>query len=151
MLIRITDGVPEKNPIVETNFRQLFPNTSFPFPLAPADVEGMGYGIYERTEEPDTDKYEKAVEGLPVKGEDDIWRQFWSVEDMTTEERQEVDNVKAGQVRSLRSRDLWNSDWTQVADAQVDKGSWAAYRQLLRDIPSQSGFPWDVTWPEEPT
>tara|TARA_R100000541_G_scaffold58254_3_gene69256 strand:+ start:239 stop:424 length:186 start_codon:yes stop_codon:yes gene_type:complete len=28
--------------------------------------------------------------------------------------------------------------------------AWRTYRQLLRDVPTQSGFPTDVTWPVEP-
>ena len=30
------------------------------------------------------------------------------------------------------------------------KGPWAVYRQALRDIPEQPGFPWDVEWPTKP-
>lgn len=33
---------------------------------------------------------------------------------------------------------------------QMLKGEWAVYRQALRDIPEQSGFPWDVEWPTKP-
>ena len=53
-------------------------------------------------------------------------------------------------VRMLRDGMLSSSDWTQVADAPVDKAAWATYRQALRDIPSQAGFPNEVTWPVEP-
>ena len=45
---------------------------------------------------------------------------------------------------------LVTSDWTQVLDAQVDRTAWAFYRQTLRDMTMQLGFPWDVTWPQEP-
>ena len=27
---------------------------------------------------------------------------------------------------------------------------WAEYRQALRDVPEQEGFPFNVTWPQEP-
>lgn len=53
-------------------------------------------------------------------------------------------------VRAMRNEKLKDSDWTQVADAPVDKQAWATYRQALRDITSQSGFPWEVTWPVAP-
>lgn len=53
-------------------------------------------------------------------------------------------------VRSQRNDLLAASDWTQVADAPVDKASWADYRQALRDIPQQAGFPENVIWPEQP-
>jgi len=60
------------------------------------------------------------------------------------------DEEKAGQVRAERNDKLTASDWTQVADAPVDKAVWATYRQALRDITAQSGFPWTITWPDAP-
>ena len=56
----------------------------------------------------------------------------------------------AADIRTERDIKLTQSDWTQVADAPVDKASWATYRQALRDIPSQAGFPNEVIWPVEP-
>jgi hypothetical protein len=61
----------------------------------------------------------------------------------------ETDN-QAAQVRSQRDDALVASDWTQVADAPVDQAAWAAYRQALRDISTQAGFPFAVTWPVKP-
>lgn len=65
----------------------------------------------------------------------------------------EIDAEAAGQaaqVRQQRNAKLTASDWTQVADAPVDKEVWAAYRQALRDVTGQEGFPWTVQWPEMP-
>lgn len=56
----------------------------------------------------------------------------------------------ADQVRAERDRLLAESDWTQVADAPVDQAAWATYRQALRDVPEQVGFPESVVWPERP-
>lgn len=56
----------------------------------------------------------------------------------------------ASQVRAQRDELLTASDWTQVADAPVDQAAWASYRQALRDIPQQEGFPENVIWPEQP-
>lgn len=56
----------------------------------------------------------------------------------------------ANLVRAKRNALLSESDWTQLADAPVDRAAWASYRQALRDIPSQAGFPLDVVWPEKP-
>ena len=53
-------------------------------------------------------------------------------------------------VRQQRDNLLASSDWTQVADAPVDQTAWATYRQALRDLPQQEGFPESVTWPEQP-
>lgn len=74
--------------------------------------------------------------------------------DMTEEEMEEMkwdsSKIKARDVRRQRDVLLKGTDWTQVADAPVDQAVWAAYRQALRDIPQQEGFPDNVVWPVEP-
>ena len=57
--------------------------------------------------------------------------------------------IAAG-IRLERDSKLTQSDWTQVVDAPVDQAAWATYRQELRDVPAQAGFPNEVTWPVEP-
>ncbi|WP_338669789.1 tail fiber assembly protein [Pseudodesulfovibrio methanolicus] len=59
----------------------------------------------------------------------------------------------AADVRSQRDTLLDECDWTQVADAPLTTeqvAEWTTYRQALRDIPQQEGFPAEVTWPVEP-
>jgi len=58
--------------------------------------------------------------------------------------------AEAESVRSRRNTLLADSDWTQLADAPVDKAAWAAYRQALREVPEQQGFPSNVVWPTAP-
>jgi hypothetical protein len=60
-----------------------------------------------------------------------------------------ADELQA-EARAQRNQLLTASDWTQVADAPVDKDVWATYRQALRDITAQPGFPWEVIWPTQP-
>lgn len=60
------------------------------------------------------------------------------------------DAEQAKSVRTSRGEKLKDSDWTQVADAPVDKEVWATYRQALRDVTGQEGFPWTITWPTQP-
>lgn len=59
-------------------------------------------------------------------------------------------DTAAQDARAFRDRLLAASDWTQVADAPVDAAAWATYRQALRDVPQQAGFPENITWPEVP-
>jgi hypothetical protein len=54
-------------------------------------------------------------------------------------------------VRKKRDLLLQQSDWTQLIDAPVDREAWADYRQALRDLPQQEGFPREVVWPEVPS
>ena len=60
------------------------------------------------------------------------------------------DAEQAKSVRTSRNDKLKECDWTQITDATVDKTAWATYRQALRDITAQAGFPWTITWPDAP-
>jgi len=60
------------------------------------------------------------------------------------------DAEQAKAVRQQRGDLLTKSDWTQIADSTADKATWATYRQVLRDITSQAGFPWTIDWPAQP-
>jgi hypothetical protein len=60
------------------------------------------------------------------------------------------DAEQAASVRASRTQLLKDCDWTQIADSTADKTAWATYRQALRDITGQAGFPWTITWPDAP-
>jgi hypothetical protein len=81
---------------------------------------------------------------------DGKWYTKYSVADMDAEAITAKDAEQAKAIREERSTKLADCDWTQVADSPVDKAVWATYRQALRDVTTQSGFPWTVTWPESP-
>ena len=74
----------------------------------------------------------------------------YPVIDKTAQEIQQDIVNKSSEVRTQRNEKLSGSDWTQVADSPVDKTIWATYRQALRDITAQSGFPYTITWPDAP-
>jgi len=81
---------------------------------------------------------------------DGKWYTKYSVADMDDEAKAIKDAEQAEKTRSQRTDKLKDSDWTQVADAPVDQAAWATYRQALRDITSQAGFPWTINWPVAP-
>jgi len=57
------------------------------------------------------------------------------------------------QVRNKRDRLLSQSDWVVTRATETSESiptEWADYRQNLRDIPQQTGFPHDVVWPVDP-
>lgn len=58
--------------------------------------------------------------------------------------------LDAAWARIERDHRLSACDWTQVADSPVDRDAWAAYRQVLRDVPTQPGFPQSIEWPDIP-
>ncbi len=83
-----------------------------------------------------------------VEQVDGRWFTKYSVADLDDEAKAAKDAEQAKAVRADRNKRLADSDWTQVADAPVDKAAWATYRQALRDITNQNGFPWNIQWPE---
>lgn len=63
------------------------------------------------------------------------------------------DVEKAESVRRERDQKLAESDWRVIKSLESNQPQdfeWASYRQALRDVPSQAGFPWSVVWPQSP-
>lgn len=58
--------------------------------------------------------------------------------------------VMAEQVRQQRDRLLAECDWRSLPDAPGDRDTWLAYRQKLRDITQQPGFPDNIHFPTPP-
>lgn len=70
-------------------------------------------------------------------------------------EQREADHIasQAQEIREQRNFLLQESDWTRMDDNQLsesDRESWANYRQALRDISNQEGFPETVEFPTKP-
>ena len=61
-----------------------------------------------------------------------------------------ADDRTAEKVRRKRNAILKSSDWMANSDVTMSD-EWRTYRQALRDITSQEGFPNDITWPTEPS
>ena len=81
---------------------------------------------------------------------DGVWTQQYVVTELDAEDAAAKAQAQSVQVRAQRNVKLAASDWTQVIDAPVDQDAWATYRQALRDISAQEGFPWAVEWPTQP-
>jgi len=63
------------------------------------------------------------------------------------------DADQAKSVRTSRDDKLKETDWIVIKNLELNAnipGAWEVYRQALRDIPTQSGFPWTITWPDAP-
>lgn len=60
-------------------------------------------------------------------------------------------NERKQNARAQRNGLLYATDWTQARDIPEAIGvKWAPYRQALRDVPQQAGFPDNITWPTKP-
>lgn len=58
----------------------------------------------------------------------------------------------AAEARTKRDRLLVESDWTESTErlSLSVKANWATYRDELRNISDQAGFPYEITWPVAP-
>lgn len=75
----------------------------------------------------------------------------WSFYDPDT--KQWVVNDAAAKQYCIERRNklLASSDWTQMPDVTLaNKPAWATYRQALRDITAQTGYPFNIVWPTPP-
>lgn len=62
----------------------------------------------------------------------------------------EVQDALRTSVLSDRDKLLSETDWMALSDTKKMPSKWAKYRQALRDITVQKGFPENVEWPEKP-
>jgi hypothetical protein len=152
----------------EGEFRTLFPNTSLPQQLSEAIINELNADVvFEGPQATGGTRYQYS-QAAGVEQIDGKWYTKYvngpiftdvpatETTPLITAAEQEAayiaqkDASQATIERQQRDAKLASSDWTQVADAPVDKAAWATYRQALRDVPTQTGFPWEVTWPTTP-
>lgn len=73
---------------------------------------------------------------------------------LTVEQAQAADLAAlADTQRGERDRLLAAADWSMLPDAPLNgdqRSAWVVYRQALRDVTEQPGFPTDITWPTPP-
>jgi len=143
MYAKITNGVVEQFPYTLGNLRRDNPNTSFPKEIPSETL--AAYGVVKVTITP-----MPAIDGRThtqtrsVQLIDGVWTQVWTAEQLGEQEA-------GSNIRADRNSRLAQSDWTQGKDIpEATSTAWAAYRQALRDIPTQAGFPYNLTWPQEP-
>ena len=96
-----------------------------PFHATPDDVEELGREVYAQAIQGEVAPYEPPPPP--------------------------TDEQLADKARKERNKLLAETDWTQLADVpQATKDLWDDYRQALRDVPQQEGFPRNIVWPVKP-
>jgi hypothetical protein len=160
MYVKIVNSTVEAYPYSIKQLRADNPNVSFPANMAEGKLSQ--WGVYPVTIDTDpsydplTHKLQQAAEPVLVNG---AWILSKTVVPLTAEEIQDSYDAEATLVRAQRDRLLAESDWVTVKavdqNAQDNLGIqvpqvWLDYRQALRDITSQAGFPYNITWPTAP-
>ena len=144
MHIKLTNGQPEIYSIGQ--LRRDNPKTSFP--KAPSDVLLAEWGVYTYTvqDQPTADYMTQTITPTAIAQTDGVWVQGWEVGERP------VDDAKRN-VRAHRDALLADTDW--VVAVSYERGesvpsAWVSYRQALRDVTAQTGFPFAVDWPTKP-
>ena len=163
MEIRIRDT---GNVVTDSEFRAMFPNTGFPVILTADIINDFGGDVVlEGPQASGGDRYQYSQR----QGVEQIEGQWFTkyilgpvftdttAEDgtVTTAAEHEAaykaakDAEQAKNQRDQRNRKLAETDWRFCSDLTPSQ-EWKDYRQALRDVPSQEGFPWDIQWPTQP-
>ena len=153
-----------------SQFKATQPNTSFPKQITTDILDSYGYDpVLNGAQATVTAPYEVSVrDGIEeIKGQwftkfivGPVFTDTTDEEDVVTTAADNeaaykagVDATAATSVRTERDKLIAETDWTQLADSQLSdsvKAFWVTYRQELRDLPSTTGFPHEVTWPDQP-
>ncbi len=87
----------------------------------------------------------KYVNGVEVDMTENEIAEFQTEMEALAVKEAELDVIKQ---RTERNMLLAETDYAALPDTPEMSDAMAAYRQALRDVPAQSGFPTDITWPE---
>jgi hypothetical protein len=149
----------------EGEFRALFPNTSMPQQLSEellnsfgADVvfegpQATGGTVYQYSQASGVEQvngkwYTKYILG-PVFLDQVVDGVTTTAAEQEDAYKAQKDAEQAKNVRVTRDQKLADTDWRFRSDMTPSQ-EWIDYCQALRDVPSQEGFPWNITWPVEP-
>jgi len=156
MLVKTTDGQVEQFPYTLGDLRRDNPQTSFPKKIGDAIL--ASYGIFHvmpgaqpeydnlvqvLVRDPEPHNNETAVnEETGETYKTGRWVIGYTVENKPQDQAEDA-------VRNKRDLLLSDTDWMALSDNTVTP-AWASYRQALRDVTAQEGFPFSVDWPAKP-
>ena len=138
--LKITNGQPEIYSIGQ--LRRDNPQTSFP--KSPSDALLTEWGVYPYTvqDQPTVDYMTQTLTPTALAEVDGAWTQGWEVSNLSVEDAER-------NIRSHRDNLLQQTDWMALSDNTMTP-AWITYRQALRDLTAQPGYPFAVEWPTKP-
>lgn len=147
MYLKLTNGQPENYTIGQ--LRRDNPNTSFPKNIPSSILESFGVYTYTQEQQPAFNEKTQKLEDGGFVEQDGAWLRTWNIVEKTPEELAEWIESKKQQVRSQRDTLIAQTDYLALSDNTLSP-EMATYRQALRDITTQEGFPESVSWPTKP-
>jgi hypothetical protein len=165
LFVEVATGTPK----TKVQLRQENKHMSLPEAWTDATLEALGVARVAKTTAPDVGEWQVAIKD-GVEQVDGVWQEKWVTQEMFTEytETDEdgvettvtVQDQKDAKVaadnaaleateRSTRDDLLKATDHYGLSDVSMTDAM-TAYRQALRDVPQQEGFPGTITWPTKP-
>jgi hypothetical protein len=132
----------------ESEFRAMFPNTSMPQHLSEELINEFGGDVVFEGPQALPTRYQIAFAN-GVEQLDGKWYTKYSVSKMDQDAITAKDAEQSKNVRQQRDEKLKETDWRFRSDMNPSQ-DWVNYCQSLRDVPLQSGFPWEINWPTQP-
>jgi hypothetical protein len=96
---------------------------------------------------PDFDRFAYRAEEVMNQVSDVLLEWNWEIIPLTEEEKVEAVENEERVVRYMRQERLSATDYWMFADTPEPTQAQLDYRQALRDVPQQSGFPQNIEWP----
>lgn len=150
MFAKIKNGAVDKFPYTVGELRRDNPNTSFPKQISEAVMADFGMVAVSEKPAPAFDPMTHFAEWGPVPvNEGGKWFLLPTVRELSAEQIADRDAAMAASIRIERDKLLAETDWMALSDVTMS-AEMAAYRQALRDITAQEGFPHSVNWPVKP-
>ena len=165
LFVEVATGTPK----TKIQLKQENKHMSLPEAWTDATLEALGVARVTKTDAPDVGEWQVAVKD-GVEQVDGVWQERWVTQEMFTEytETDEdgvetavtVQDQKDAKVaadnaaleateRATRDELLKATDHYGLSDVSMTEAM-TAYRQALRDVPQQAGFPQTITWPTKP-
>ena len=146
LIAKVKDG----QVINVSDYRDMFPNTSFPASGPDAEFLEANSCMTVTVWKAYNQLTEKLASVAPYIEENTVYT--IAVEPLTASEIEANTESQWAKIRSQRDTLLQACDWTQLPDVPLDsktKEQWVNYRQALRDVTSQAD-PYNIEWPIAP-
>jgi len=139
-VIKVLNGVVSQYSIAQLKVDN--PNVCFPKNISASILSS--YDVYEYIDdaEPSYDEDTHEITSSYVYDLDNKWHKTKTAVQLS-------EDLAARNVRATRDSLLQETDWLGASDVTMSD-AWAIYRQALRDLPTQDGFPFNVTYPTKP-
>ena len=166
LFVEVATGTPK----TKVQLRQENKHTSLPEAWTDATLEALGVARVTKTDAPDVGEWQVAVKD-GVEQVDGVWQEKWVTQEMFTEYTEtdedgvettvtvqdQIDAKVAADNAALEATEratrddlLKATDHYGLSDVSMTEAM-TAYRQALRDVPQQEGFPNTITWPTKPS